>query len=75
MRQTLNDAARRTRELTGEEVLGEAGGSDATSRALDEAEVIRVIQVVCQKHTPFTRSLLHTCDHPITKTSTNSLPT
>lgn len=46
MRHTLNDAARRAQELTGEVVLGEAGGSDASSRALDEVEVVCIFQVV-----------------------------
>lgn len=62
MRHAGNDAARGARELTGEVVLGEAGGSDASSRALDEAEVVGIFQVVGDKYTPFTRGLLHTCD-------------
>lgn len=46
MRHTLNDAARRARQLTGEVVLREADGSDASGRALDEVEVVRIFQVV-----------------------------
>lgn len=52
---------RSSRGLTGEELVREAGGSDASGGAGDDGEGGRVVQVVGHKDAPLARSLLHAC--------------